>query len=573
MTTRVDSLYGPQTSIGKEIHAEKYRQTGESFVESMDRLSSTLSDNKDHQTALFNILSEQRFLPAGRVQSAVGARREVTPLNCYVSSTIHDDSNSILDAVKEAFLTLRLGGGIGYDFSLLRPAGDVIKSLDSTSSGPLSFMKIFDAVCGTVSSAGHRRGAQMGILRVDHPSIEDFIVAKQNKTNLTNFNISIAITDEFMTAVTEGRNFALRFNDKIYKYVDARALWDSIMWSTWDWAEPGVIFIDRVNQYNNLWYSETISATNPCGEQPLPPNGACLLGSFNLVKYLKQVGTQRQFDFVKLENDVYDVVRAMDNVVDVAMYPLEKQKKTHKSNRRMGLGITGTANALEAMRHSYGSENYIRVQTAIMKTLRDAAYDASMELALEKGTFPVYDSVHYPNGKFIQTLPVWLRTKMSKTGIRNSHLLSVAPTGTISLAADNISSGIEPVFSHEYNRTINMPDGVRVEKVEDYGVRVFGVHGKTADECSVDDHVNVLINASQYVDSAVSKTCNVGESVSFEQFKDIYLRAWEGGAKGCTTFRAAGKRMGILTKTETEEVQEGAACTFDPQTGMRSCAG
>jgi ribonucleoside-diphosphate reductase alpha chain len=580
-----DKKYGPTLAVSEEIHTMKYRLRGEDFKQAMTRVAGALKDNEEHFQQFRDILLEQRFLPAGRVQAAMGAPRQVTPYNCFVSTTIPDSMDGIMKAATEAAETMRLGGGIGYDFSTLRPRGDLITSLDSRSSGPLSFMGIFDALCKTIASAGHRRGAQMGVLRVDHPDIEEFIRAKTNNDNLTQFNISVGITDEFMQAVKDNGNFHLKWGGKVYRTIRARYLWEEILRKTWDWAEPGVLFIDRMNRKNNLWYAETISATNPCGEQPLPPHGACLLGSFNLTKYVywdKYFETYL-FNWDLFQHDIPIVVRSMDNVVDRAIYPLEAQKQEALNKRRMGLGLTGVANAIEALGHSYGSDSFIEMLQGIMVTLRDTAYQTSIALAAEKGPFPLLDRDLFIRSGFAQTLPVSILEDIKKYGIRNSHLLSIAPTGTISLSADNVSSGIEPVFSHFYDRTIQTFDGPKTERVEDYGYRVFGVKGRTADELSVFDHVKVLNTASYYVDSACSKTCNVGADVSWEEFQEVYMKAYEGGASGCTTFRAAGKRYGILTASasediadETEEtpedfVDEGGACYFDTETGRRTC--
>ena len=583
--------YGPTLPISKEIHETKYRSKGESFKEAMTRVADALKDNEEHYQKFREILLEQRFLPAGRIQAAIGSPRSVTPYNCYLSGTIEDSFDSIMDRAKEAATTMRLGGGIGYDFSTIRPRGDLIASLDSKSSGPISFMDIFNSVCGTVSSAGHRRGAQMGVLRVDHPDIEEFIRSKNNSNRLTNFNISVGVTDKFMEAVKSDSNFDLVFNNKVYKTVRARYLWDELMRSTWDWAEPGVLFIDKMNRKNNLWYCEKIAATNPCGEQPLPPYGACLLGSFNLVKYVKlncdydvvPTGIEyNTFDFESFKHDIEPVVRAMDNVVDVAIYPLKQQEIEAKSKRRMGLGVTGLANAGEALGYPYGSPEFLDFTESVLKVLRDTAYRSSISLAVEKGPFPLFKT-EYLESEFAQSLPEDIRRDIAMYGIRNSHLLSIAPTGTISLSADNISSGIEPVFSHKYTRTIITFDGVKEEEVEDYGLRVFGRMGLSSGSVTVDSHVKVLTTASRYVDSACSKTCNVGAKVTWDQFKDIYMQAWEGGASGCTTFRAEGKRFGVLKANAAEEVveseepqedtfvDEGTACYIDPSTGMRVC--
>lgn len=568
----IASNYGPSLPISEETHAAKYRGRNETFYDMVCRIAGTLCDSEDHRREIKRILLQMAFLPAGRVQRAVGSPQKVTAYNCYVSGTIHDDSVDIMDKAKEALLTMRLGGGIGYDFSTLRPRGSLIRSLNSPSSGPISFMGIYDAVCRTVSSAGNRRGAQMGVLRVDHPDIEEFVSAKQNTTNLTAFNVSVGITDEFMRAVLSETTFPLRFNGEEYGTVYAPALWDKIMRSTWDWAEPGVLFLDRINKANNLYYCEHIAATNPCGEQPLPPYGACLLGSFNITRYLINRAGRWVFDMEAFKSDIPPIVRAMDNIIDETIYPLKAQEIEARTKRRMGLGVTGVANTLEIMGYPYGSEGYIEAQSRILEALRDEAYRASAHLAAEKGAFPKFSKDEYLAGEFIQTLPDDIRDLIAENGIRNSHLLSIAPTGTISLTADNISSGIEPVFSHEYSRTIIGEDGPVTERVTDWAYREHGIKGRTADELDPEDHVNVLIAAQRYVDSAVSKTCNVGADVSWERFKDIYIQAWKGGAKGCTTFRAAGKRAGVLVKEETPKAEpEALACTIDPLTGTKSC--
>ena len=574
--------YGPTLTISEHIHAEKYRSEGETFQEAMTRVAEALKDDETHFNQFRTILYNQRFLPAGRVQSAMGAPRTVTPYNCFVSGTIDDSMDGIMDAAKDAAKTMQLGGGIGYDFSTLRPHGALIKSLDSRSSGPLSFMKIFDSVCHTIASAGHRRGAQMGVLRVDHPDIEKYISAKNNSTELTGFNISVGVTDAFMDAVKSNSDFDLVFEGRTYSTVNARNLWDSILRSTWDWAEPGILFIDRINRKNNLHYCEKIVATNPCGEQPLPPYGACLLGSFNLTKYIVEHDGKYVFNMNMLKEDIPYVVRAMDNVVDRATYPLPQQEKQAKDTRRMGLGVTGVANAIEALGFDFGSDEFIRVLEEIMSTIRDVCYETSVELAKEKGAFPLFKK-DYLTSEFAMTLPAKIRTKIAKHGIRNSHLLSVAPTGTISLSADNVSSGIEPVFSYVTKRTIQTFEGPTEHEIYDYGYRVFGVEGKTANELSVFDHVRVLNVASKYVDSACSKTCNVGDDITWEEFKKVYMDAYEGGSSGCTTFRASGKRFGVLNVASSENdveekpaekdnfMDEGGACYFDPATGLRKC--
>lgn len=579
------TTYGPTLPISQEIHQTKYRAEGETFEDSINRQSSTLSDNDEHRHALSDILLNQRFMAAGRVQAAIGSPRRVTPWNCFVSGTIHDSFTDIMDKAKEAGETMRMGGGIGYDFSTLRPRGERIKSQGSQSSGPVSFMDIYDAICGTIASAGHRRGAQMGVLRVDHPDIMEFIHAKRNDSKLTRFNISVGITDQFMEAVKKDKDFNLKWRGRTHDTIKARSLWDQIMRSTWDWAEPGVMFIDRMNEMNNLWYCEEIKATNPCAEQPLPPYGACLLGSFNLVKYVKEEGGQRMFNFVKLAEDIPHVVRAMDNIIDEGIYPLSAQEEEGKNKRRMGLGVTGLANALEYLGLEYASRAFLMMTEAILKTLRDESYRASAILAKEKGPFPMFDREKYLQGNFIKDLPEDVKELISKHGIRNSHLTSIAPTGTISLSADNISSGIEPVFTYSYTRTIQTFDGPVYEDVTDYAYREWGVKGRKAGDIEVEDHVAVLNAAQKYVDSACSKTCNVGDDVTWERFKNVYMLAYDGGAKGCTTFRAAGKRYGILNETKDEvgkkeyiddedsvQTAYGEACIIDPTTGQPTCS-
>ena len=606
-------MHGPQVPYSQELHAQKYRGSGESFREAMNRIAAALKDDDQHFADFRDALLGMRFLPAGRIQSAMGSTRQVTPYNCYVSGTINDSfvdgEGSIMVRAAEAAATMRMGGGIGYDFSTLRPRGDLIRKLQSHSSGPISFMHIFDAICKCVASSGHRRGAQMGVMRVDHPDIEEFIHAKQpgkdvqplwdlvaelpegaqkqqlvmslqQTLKLTGFNVSVAITDKFMECVASGEPFPLTFEGRTYREVDARALWDAIMRGTWDWAEPGVLFIDAINRMNNLWYCETIAATNPCGEQPLPPYGACLLGSFNLVKYIFKYGAGRYaFDWDQYREDIPQVVRAMDNVVDRAIYPLPQQKQEAKDKRRMGLGITGLANAAEALGHEYGSPAFLAFEAEVLDTLRDESYLASAHIAKVKGSFPKFDKDKYLHGQFIKTLREDVRDAIAKYGIRNSHLTSIAPTGTISLCADNVSSGIEPVFAYSFDRTVIEFSGPRVETVEDYGARVFGVRGKACSRVTVQEHVAALTVAAQRVDSAVSKTCNVPSDISWEDFKNVYVSAWEGGAKGCTTFRLGGKRSGILVvkddggepEADAQAEEPASQCRIDPATGRREC--
>jgi len=540
----------------------------------MNRIAGALADDTEHYQALRAILLDQRFLPGGRVQAAMGSTKNVTPYNCFVSGTIEDSfvegNGSIMARAKEAAATMRMGGGIGYDFSHLRPNGDNISKLQSQSSGPVSFMEIFDAVCRCIASSGHRRGAQMGVLRVDHPDIEEFIHAKRNEDRLNGFNISVGVTDEFMQALLEDKPFKLWFNGKTYREINPRTLWDTLMRSTWDWAEPGVLFIDRINEMNNLWYCEEIAAVNPCGEQPLPPHGACLLGSFNLPKYMVQVDGKWMFDYLLFQEDIPIVVRAMDNVVDRASYPLYEQEKEAKAKRRMGLGVTGLANALEAMELSYGSKGFVGEMNTVLGTLVEQAYLTSAFLARAKGTFPEYDDAAYLGSPFVQSLPAGVQDAIRAYGMRNSHLTSIAPTGTISMTADNVSSGIEPVFSYSQERIVQTRDGAKTVQLEDYGYRVFGVEGKKAEDVTIDEHLAVLATATRWMDSAVSKTCNVPNDMSWEEFKKVYIRAWQMGCKGITTFRMGGLRAPILKSDEGNQ-DPPASCYVDTETGRREC--
>lgn len=569
-------MSGPQLPFSDALHASKYRSPGESFGESQDRVASALTTSPETYQTTREIMRGLRFMAGGRVQSAAGAPKVTTPYNCFVSGPIADSfvhgSGCIMDRAKEAAATMRMGGGIGYDFSTLRPRGATIKKLGSVSSGPVAFMDIFNAVCHCTASSGNRRGAQMGVLRVDHPDIIEFIQAKQNENRLTGFNVSVAVTDEFMRAVRDGKPFDLCWGGETWETVDARALWDMIMRSTYNWAEPGVLFIDRINGQNNLAYCEAIVATNPCGEQPLPPFGACLLGSFNLVQYIATYDhggiLGYVFDAKQYAQDIGPVVRAMDRVVDIASFPMMEQKAEALSKRRMGLGVTGLANAGEVLGNPYGSNDFLAFEEQVLTVLRDEAYRASALLAKEFGPFPAYRREEYLKSPFIQSLPKDIQALISLYGIRNSHLLSIAPTGTISLCADNVSSGIEPVFSYTQKRVIKTADGEETHELDDYGVRVFGIRGRRAEEVSPQEHLNVLAMAQKYVDSSVSKTINLPRDIPWESFKLVYMNAWEQGCKGCTTYRP-GKRGAVLTSADDD--LKPSACSLDPVTGRSNC--
>lgn len=570
----------PLTKEADDLHAMKYRGRGEDFEESVNRLAFGLGDNSRHYHELRAILQPQRFCPAGRIQGAIGASRRTTAFNCYVSGTIHDSlgtegsEDAIMDRLKESAITSKLGGGIGYDFSPLRPRGDGVLSIESTATGPVSFMPFFNQTGLGIASAGHRRGAQMAILRVDHPDVEEFVRCKQVPGALEGFNVSVAVTDEFMMAVHSDDLFRLRFGGRVYREVRALDLWNKIMRAAWDFAEPGVFFVDTVNRMNNLYYCETIAATNPCGEQPLPPFGACLLGSFNLVKYLKtRTGEDStvpyDFDLDQLIADVPVVVRGMDNVIDRTIYPITAQALEARGKRRMGLGIMGLANAGEAMGLPYGSPPFLDFMELVLRTIRDESYRASALLAAEKGAFPLYDADLYPRGKFVEKLPADVLHLIMKHGIRNSHLTSIAPTGTISLAADNVSSGIEPVFSLETRRKVLTPTGPVEKVLKDYGHAYLSTSGKTSDQVTAHEHVQVLTRAQKWVDSAVSKTCNVDGSMPWDDFLGIYAEVHRRGGKGCTVFNRDGKRKALLSASPPTS-DDGPTCEIG-EDGRKSC--
>src|SRR5690606_129540 len=416
-----------------------------------------------------------RFLPAGRILAGAGTDRDVTLFNCFVMGRIEDDLGSIFSHLREAALTLQQGGGIGYDFSTLRPKGAPVRSLGSVSSGPISFMEVWDSMCATIMSAGARRGAMMGTLRCDHPDIEEFVEAKRTPGRLTNFNLSVLITDAFMEAVREEREWPLVFAGKTYRSLPATALWERILRATYETAEPGVIFIDRINRLNNLPYCETIHATNPCGEQPLPPYGACLLGSINLATLVRDpFGEGAQLDLDSLRELAAIAVRMLDNAIDASRFPLEQQRQEAQAKRRIGLGITGLGDALIYCGLRYGSPEAVETVETWMRELRQAAYLASTELAKEKGSFPLFDREAFLATEGARRLEPELRDAIARHGLRNCLLTSIAPTGTISLLADNVSSGVEPVFAFEYRRKVRQPDGSqRTETVSDPAYRLF----------------------------------------------------------------------------------------------------
>ena len=497
----------------------------------------------------YEALKDFAFLPAGRIQAGAGSDRDVTLFNCFVMGTVPDDMSGIFSQLREAALTLQQGGGIGYDFSTLRPKGAPVHGVGADASGPLSFMDVWDSMCRTIMSAGARRGAMMGMLHCTHPDIEDFITAKHDPSRLRMFNLSVLVTDAFMQAVREDADWDLLFAGKHFRTVKARTLWDKIMRSTYEYAEPGVVFIDQINRRNNLAYCETISATNPCGEQPLPPYGACLLGSVNLAALIRHpFEADAHLDEARLKELLPVAIRLLDNAIDASRFPLPEQEAEAQGKRRIGLGVTGLADALILCGKRYGGAESLSLVRRWMALIRREAYLASAGLAREKGSFPLFDKDSYLAGETVRSLDPEVLDAIGKHGIRNGLLTSVAPTGTISLLAGNLSSGVEPVFSFRQKRRILLADGSAEEvEVTDFAYRLFReLKGEDAalPEYFVDAqtlepaaHLAMQAAVQDYIDSAVSKTINLPAGISFEAFKDVYTQAYDLGCKGCTTYR------------------------------------
>ncbi len=528
-------------------------------------LAQVEKDPDTWEETFYSALEDFKYLPAGRITAGAGTARSVTLFNCFVMGTIPDSMGGIFEMLKEAALTMQQGGGIGYDFSTIRPKGAAVSGVAADASGPLSFMDVWDAMCRTIMSAGSRRGAMMATMRCDHPDIHDFITAKSDAARLRMFNVSVLVTDPFMEAVKADASWDLVFDGKVYQTVQARDLWNAIMQATYDYAEPGVIFIDRINAANNLNYCETIAATNPCGEQPLPPYGACLLGSINLARLVWHPFDDEKAHvcMTQLKELVTTAVRMMDNVVDASKFPLEAQAQEAQAKRRIGLGVTGLADALLMVGLRYGSEEAARKTEEWMKAIARAAYLASVELAKEKGPFPLFEAEAFLASGTMQAMDEDVREAIREHGIRNALLTSIAPTGTISLYAGNVSSGIEPVFAYAYTRKVLQKDGSRTEEeVVDYAVQMWRElkgdadlpdHFVNAQTLAPADHVKMQAAAQKWVDSSISKTINCPEDISFEDFKDVYMQAWDQGCKGCTTYRPNAVTGSVLTVAESSE--------------------
>ncbi len=565
--------------IAEQIWDMKYRfkqsdgtpndQTVEDTWRRIARDLAKVEDDSEHwEQKFYDALEDFKYLPAGRITAGAGTARQVTLFNCFVMGTIPDSMGGIFDMLKEAALTMQQGGGIGYDFSTIRPRGADVHGVAADASGPLSFMDVWDAMCRTIMSAGSRRGAMMATMRCDHPDIEHFITAKSDPARLRMFNMSVLVTDAFMEAVKADGPWELVFDGKIYQTVQARDLWNKIMQATFDYAEPGVIFIDRINQANNLSYVETIAATNPCGEQPLPPYGACLLGSINLARLVSEpFESTAHLDQNALQELVSTAVRMMDNVVDASKFPLPEQAAEAQAKRRIGLGVTGLADALLMLGLRYGSDEAARQTEGWLHAIARAAYLASVELAREKGAFPLFDAEKFLASGAMQQMDDDVRQAIREHGIRNALLTSIAPTGTISLYAGNVSSGIEPVFAYAYTRKVLQKDGSRTEEeVVDYAVQMwrdkfgdkelpeFFVNAQTL---SPSDHVKMQAAAQKWIDSSISKTINCPEDISFDDFKDVYMQAWDQGCKGCTTYRPNDVTGSVLTVSESDDKAPG----------------
>ncbi|WP_298745834.1 adenosylcobalamin-dependent ribonucleoside-diphosphate reductase [uncultured Brevundimonas sp.] len=562
--------------LAADIWSSKYRFTpaegaGDDSVEqTWTRVAAAIAEaeppkaRRQWRERFAEALADFQFLPAGRIMAGAGTGRAVTLFNCFVMGTVPDDLNGIFEAVREAAVTMQQGGGVGMDFSTIRPSGAPVKGVGADASGPLSFMDVWDAMCRTILSAGQRRGAMMGCLRIDHPDIEAFIDAKRDPARLRNFNVSVLVPDAFMQALESDSDWPLVFGGQTWRTVPARDLWARLMQATYDVAEPGVIFIDRVNSRNNLAAIETISASNPCGEQMLPPYGACLLGSINLARLVNDpFGPDASLDETRLAALTRTAVRFLDNVIDVSRFPLEAQAEEARAKRRLGLGVTGLADALVFCGIPYGGEKAAETTRRWLGLIKREAYRASAELAAEKGPYPLYDPSVLDRPNLLE-LDEETRALIARHGLRNGCLTSIAPTGTTSLMAGNVSSGVEPVFAFAYTRKVLQPDGTkREEAVEDYALTVWKrLNGEapppadsfvTAQTLTPAQHLRMQAAAQEMVDSSISKTVNCPEDIAFDEFADVYVEGWRMGCKGLTTYRPNAVTGSVLSAAPAAE--------------------
>jgi ribonucleoside-diphosphate reductase alpha chain len=550
--------------LAEEIWASRYRfvaadGAAEASIDATwDRVARALAAAEPHDRVAWerrfrDVLAGFRFLPGGRIVAGAGTGRRVTLFNCFVMGRVEDSLDGIFTALREGALTLQAGGGVGYDFSTLRPAGSAANAAGTIASGPVSFLHVWVAMCATVQSTGARRGAMMGTLSCDHPDIQGFVAAKRERGALTRFNLSVLVTDALLRAVDADADWPLAFpatgTPLLRRSVRARALWEGIVRSAYECAEPGVVFIDRVRAQDNLGYAETIAATNPCGEIPLPPYGACDLGSLDLTRFVRDpFSAQARLDADALAAAAGTATRMLDNVYEVSAFPLPQQATTARASRRLGLGITGLADALVMLGLPYDGDDARHVAAEAMRTIKESAYETSVGLARDKGAFPLFDAERHLAAPFVRALPAPLRDAIRRHGIRNSHLTAIAPAGTISLLAGNVSSGLEPVFALEYERTVRAADGTpRRARVECAALAAFRrLHGDrrplpaafvTVDALAPEAQLAMQAALQRHVDNAISKTVTVPADTPFDEFAAIYRRAYDLGLKGCTVFR------------------------------------
>jgi ribonucleoside-diphosphate reductase alpha chain len=597
------------TDIARHIWDTKYRYRHDHEIydrtieDTWRRIASALASVENAgqpkwEQRFYDTLEGFKFLPGGRIQAGAGTGRRVTLFNCFVMGVIQDSMDSIFDNLKEGALTMQQGGGVGYDFSTLRPRGTPARSTGAVASGPVSFMRIWDSMCATLLSTGARRGAMMATLRCDHPDIEEYVTAKQDSGELRHFNLSVQVTDEFMQAVRDDADWALVFPAhelgegsgadretllrrwsgipepvpcRVLRHIRARALWDHIMRATYDYAEPGVLFIDRINRMNNLWYREHITATNPCGELPLPPYGACDLGAINLTRFVREPFTANaRLDLDGIRETAAIATRMMDNVIDLSQFPLPRQAEQARGVRRLGLGLTGLADALIMLGLHYAESETREFAAGVMRVICHTAYQTSITLAAEKGPFPWLDREAHLQSAFIRTLPEEIRAGIAREGIRNSHLTTIAPTGTISLLANNVSSGIEPVYDYCYSRRVLEADGAYAAyALTDFAYALWqqrGGRGRLphqfveATALSPLAHLDMQAALQPFVDNAISKTINIPEDYPFDDFRSLYELAFDKGLKGCTTFRPNPVTGAVLVPEKTAQDTRAPHC-------------